>query len=74
MTPGQEEYSLPRVRRVTACPRCTARSLYREVTADEPVWCCLSCGWRQFSLVAAEPLPKPGRGRGHGPLHTDQLL
>lgn len=77
MTPHQEASSIPRVRRVTACPRCAARSLYREVTADEAVWCCLSCSWRQFAAPAAgfpSPLPKPGRGRGHGPLHAGRLL
>ncbi|HZQ35322.1 MAG TPA: hypothetical protein VFD32_05280 [Dehalococcoidia bacterium] len=74
MTPRQEEPSIPRVRRAVGCPRCAARSLYREVTADEAVWCCLSCSWRQFSAGAAGPLPRPGRGRGHGPLHAGRLL
>ncbi len=74
MTPPQGEPSVPRVQRVAACPRCAARSLYREVTMDEAVWCCLSCSWRQVSEAAAATLPRLGRGRGRGPLHAGRLL
>jgi hypothetical protein len=57
-------------RRRGGCPRCNARSLYREVEADVSTWCCFSCDWREFDGVHAGAQRKLGTG----PVHAGKRL
>jgi ribosomal protein L37AE/L43A len=57
-------------RRPSSCPRCSARSIYREGVADSAVWCCFSCDWRQTDPATARLLATVTRS----PLHRGQQL